>query len=216
MIPPVLPWSAAQDEAPQHLREEPLRRAQLVRGHFLDVRRDEVRLPDGGLATREYVVHPGAVAIVPWLDEHTLLLERQHRHPMGRAMLEFPAGKLDAGEGGLACAVRELREETGFVAAEWAYAGLMHPTIAYSTEGIQLWFARGLEAGPRRLDEGEFLDLVSVRMDQLLDACRDGLITDSKTLVAALWLQNVADGRWSLDWRPAPRPDDTVQRAPGR
>lgn len=187
-----------------HLREETLVSEQVYRGHFLDVRRDMVRLPDGREAQREYIVHPGAVVIVPLLDDGRLVVERQWRHPLGRVMLEFPAGKLEPGEPPLDCAVRELIEETGYRAAQWARAGILHNAIAYSNEGIEVWFARGLRAGVRALDAGEFLDVDSMSFEQLDDLARRGELTDAKTLICLLWLQNWRAGRWSLDWRPEP------------
>ena len=186
-----------------HLREATLRSEQVYRGSFLDVRRDAVRLPDGATATREYIVHPGAVMVVPLLDDGRLVIERQWRYPLARAMLEFPAGKLEVGEAPLACAVRELAEETGYVAAEWARAGILHNAIAYSNEGIEVWFARGLMLGERRLDAGEFLDVASASLDELDALARDGELTDAKTLVGMLWLQNWRAGRWPLEWQPA-------------
>ncbi|MFP5467034.1 MAG: NUDIX domain-containing protein [Gammaproteobacteria bacterium] len=183
-----------------HLRETALRREELLRGHFLHVVRDEVRLPSGRTATREYVLHPGAVMVVAQLDDGQVVMERQYRHPLGQVMLELPAGKLDAGEGSLACARRELREETGFEAREWAFAGQLAPTIAYSNERIDIWFARGLQPGERQLDEGEFLDVLTLAPDELLACCRDGRICDAKTLVGMLWLQNVLSGVWTLAW----------------
>lgn len=190
-----------------HLRETTASREELLRGHFLHVVRDTVDLPGGGRATREYVLHPGAVMIVGLLDDGRLVLERQYRHPMGQVMLEFPAGKLDAGEGSLACAQRELREETGYSAREWAFAGRLSPTVAYSDEIIDIWFARGLTLGARQLDEGEFLDVLTVTPQELLAGCRDGRVIDGKTLVGMLWWQNVVSGAWTLDWSGAMPPD---------
>ena len=195
--------------ADEHLLERRLDSEQVYRGHFLDVRRDTVALPDGRRTIREYIVHPGAVLIVALADDGRLVVERQYRYPMARVMLEFPAGKLDAGEPPFACAVRELAEETGYRAAEWARAGILHNAIAYSTEGIEVWFARGLVPGEARLDEGELLDVVLASPDELLRAAGRGELTDAKTLIGLLWLQNWQAGRWSLAWRavgdgPAP------------
>ena len=153
-------------------------------------------------------MHPGAVMIVPLLEDATgamqVVLERQFRYPVGRVMIEFPAGKLDPGEECFHCARRELLEETGYSASQWAHAGVLHPLIAYSTEFIDIWFARGLQAGQRQLDEGEFLEVLTASPAQLLDWCRQGFVTDGKTLTAALWLQNVSSGAWSLEWQNAP------------
>ena len=185
------------------LREETLVSEQAYRGAFLDVRRDQIRLPDGGTAQREYIVHPGAVMIVPLLDDGRLVIERQWRYPLARVMTEFPAGKLEAGEPPLHCAIRELIEETGYRAAEWARAGVLHNAIAYSNEAIEVWFARGLTPGERALDAGEFLEVVILSLEELEALAQRGELTDAKTLIGMLWLQNWRSGRWTLDWRPA-------------
>jgi ADP-ribose pyrophosphatase len=184
-----------------HLRETELESHSVWRGAFLDVRRDLVALPDGSQAMREYIVHPGAVMIVPVLDDGRLVVERQWRYPMQRAMLEFPAGKLEAGEPVLECAVRELAEETGYQAGEWARAGSLNNAIAYSTETIEVWFARGLVAGAPRLDAGEILDVFTASADELDAAAQRGDLTDAKTLIGLLWLHNWRSGRWPLQWR---------------
>ncbi|MDR2851710.1 MAG: NUDIX hydrolase [Burkholderiaceae bacterium] len=183
----------------------------LFEGCFLHARRDQVRLPDGGQTVREYIVHPGAVVIVPLLDDGRLVLERQYRYPLERIMVELPAGKLDAGEDPLLCGQRELREETGYSAREWARAGVMHVAIAYSTEVIHIYFARGLISGQRRLDEGEFLDVFAATPEEFFRWCRDGVITDAKTLSCALWLQNVLGGTWALDWHAADHPPSIAE-----
>jgi ADP-ribose pyrophosphatase len=188
-----------------HLVETTLGSQEILKGHFLHVMRDSVRLPDGSQATREYVIHSGAVMVVALLDDGSLVLERQYRYPMQAVMLEFPAGKLDPGESSLACAQRELREETGYSAREWAKAGMLHPVISYSTEFIDIWFARGLTLGQRTLDAGEFLDVFTASPAELLAWCANGQVTDAKTLTGMLWLQNVLSGAWTLDWQPAAR-----------
>ena len=195
-----------------HLIEKTLSSKELFRGRFLHAIRDTVALPDGTLSTREYIRHPGAVMVIPLLVDATtgevrLVLERQYRHPVGQVMIEFPAGKLDPGEDLQRCAQRELLEETGYSAAEWAHAGVLHPVISYSTEFIDIWFARGLTLGDRRLDPGELLDVFTASPAELLQWCCDGRVTDAKTLTGALWVQNFLAGNWALNWQP---PTDAV------
>lgn len=184
-----------------HLVERSVATETLLRGRFLHVQRDTVALPDGGTATREFIRHPGAVMVVPLLDDGRLLMERQWRHPLQRVLLEFPAGKIDPGEAPLACGRRELLEETGHLAREWAHAGWMHNAPAYSDEGIDVWFARGLVPGPQRLDAGEFIETVAMSAEALDALAGRGELTDAKTLVGLLWLQRWRSGAWPLDWQ---------------
>lgn len=192
---------AADDDG--HLIEVAVDSTTLLRGHFLHVQRDTVALPDGAQATREFIRHPGAVMVVPLLDDGRLLMERQWRHPLQRVLLEFPAGKLDPGEEPWACGQRELLEETGYRAGEWAHAAWMHNAPAYSDEGIDVWFARGLEPGPQRLDDGEFIETVAMSAAELDALAAQGELTDAKTLVGLFWFQRWSSGAWPLQWRPA-------------
>jgi ADP-ribose pyrophosphatase len=199
---------ALSDEAlmkPDQLAETLLTSQQVYKGGFLDVRRDTVQLQNGKSTAREYVVHPGACVVIPLLDNGDVILETQFRYPVGREMIEFPAGKLDPNEDPLICALRELREETGYTASEWAYAGCMHLAIAYSTEVIHIYFARGLVLGERDLDEGEFLDVFTAPAQQLIAWCADGTVTDAKTVTCALHLQQFLEGSKELGWNAVPR-----------
>lgn len=185
----------------EHLIEQRVAGEQLAAGSFLDVRRDTVRLPGGGTATREYVVHPGAVVVVPLLDDGQLVMERQYRYPLGQVVLEFPAGKIDPGEDRLHCARRELMEETGYRAIEWARAAVIHIAPAYSTELIEIWFARGLRLGERQLEHGELIDTCLMTAEALDVLASRGELTDVKTLACLLWLQKWRSGQWDLAWQ---------------
>ena len=168
----------------EHLRETSLRSEDAYQGKFLQLKKDIVRLPDGQETYREYLVHPGAVAILPILDDGRILLERQFRFPLNQAMIEIPAGKLESGEDPLLCAQRELKEETGYVANEWEFLARIHPVISYSTEFIDIYLAKKLILGDRSLDEGEFLDIFAASIDEMHLWIAEGKITDVKTIIA--------------------------------
>jgi ADP-ribose diphosphatase len=185
--------AAASDDA---LHEHRVSGERVFCGKLLDVRRDRVRLPDGSEAVREYIVHPGAVLIVPVQDDGRLIVERQFRYPHNRVFLEFPAGKLDPGEGALVTAARELREETGYDAVHWTRLGVVHPGISYSTEAIELYAARGLAHVGAKLDAGEFLETLHCTEAELYAALDADELTDAKT-VTALVLHT--------RWQAAPR-----------
>jgi ADP-ribose pyrophosphatase len=197
----------------KHLVEVQQSSSVVLHGTFLHVLSDTVQLPDGQLTVREYVVHPGAVMIIPLVEDAAggirIVLERQFRYPVGQVMIEFPAGKLDPHESVHDCAQRELREETGYSARQWARAGVMHPVISYSTEFIEIWFARGLHLGARQLDQGEFLDVFTATPQEFIQWCREGKVTDAKTLAGALWLQNVLSNDWSLEWQDVHAPQSS-------
>lgn len=184
-----------------HLTEHTTATEEILKGRFLHAVRDTVRLPDGSTTTREYILHPGAVMVIPLLDDGRVVLERQYRHPVREVLVEFPAGKLDGGEDPLACGQRELLEETGYSAREWAFACELNLAVGYSDEVIHIWFARGLVHSGAQLDDGEFVEVITATPGDFLDWCRQGRVKDSKTLVGALWLQNVLAGAWKLDWR---------------
>jgi ADP-ribose pyrophosphatase len=156
-------------------------------GNFLRVQRDLVRLPDGNLTHREYIRHPGAVAVVPLLDDGHVLLVRQHRYPHRRDFIEIPAGKLEPDEPALETGKRELLEETGYVAEQWEQLGVIDNAIAYSDERLFLWLARGLTEREQKLDAGEFLEVLRVPFAEALAMTRDGRITDVKSIIGLQW-----------------------------
>ncbi|MFN7756818.1 MAG: NUDIX domain-containing protein, partial [Betaproteobacteria bacterium] len=168
---------------PDPLAEQTLDARRAWQGSFLHVYQDRVRCPDGHEATREYLRHPGAVMMVPLLDDGAVVLERQYRYPLRRSFIELPAGKIDPGEGLLACAQRELLEETGHVASDWAYLGGFHNAIGYCDEKIEVFVARGLSQQGARTDAGEVIEVFSASVPDLLAAIVDGRITDVKTIV---------------------------------
>ena len=179
----------ADTEPDTHLRETRLRSEMVYSGNFLQVQRDEVRLPDGKTATREFIRHPGAVVILPVFEDGTVLLERQYRHPVGQIVIEFPAGKIDPGEDILACAQRELQEETGYSASDWQFLCTVHNALGYSDERLEFFIARHLTAGVSRPEEGELIETFRLPLETLMAWVQAGRVTDVKTIVGAFWLE---------------------------
>jgi len=177
-----------------HLREERISGEDVYNGIFLHMKRDQVRLPDGSLAIREYLIHPGAVAILALLDDGRVVLERQFRYPIAKTCIEIPAGKLEIGEDRLLCAKRELAEETGYKAKKWSFIRRIHPVISYSTEFIDIYLAEGLTAGESKLDDEEFLDVFAAPLEQILAWIEQGEITDVKTTISIYWLDRYRRG----------------------
>jgi ADP-ribose pyrophosphatase len=181
-----------------HLTETRIDGGTVFEGGFLKIERDRIKLPDGSVSEREFIRHPGAVVILPLLADGRVLLERQFRYPNGRVFIEFPAGKIDPGEDHLACAKRELEEETGYTAADWHFVCTIHNAIAYSDEHLELFLARALVPGTPKLDEGEFLDTFTATVPELLEMVRRGEVTDVKTVIGAFWLEKIVAGTWSV------------------
>ena len=168
-------------------------------GSFFRIEKDEVRLPDGGTAFREYMRHPGAAAVIPLFEDGSVLVERQFRYPMDRIFIELPAGKIDRGEHSLETARRELAEETGYVADEWYFVTTIHNAIGYSDEHIDLYLAKGLRKGEAHLDAEEFIQSLRMPAGELVDWVRQGRITDVKTIVGIFWLEKIVTGQWNAE-----------------
>jgi len=179
-----------------HLKETKVDGEIAYDGNFLKVSRDRVTLPDGKITQREYIRHPGAVVILALFDDGRVLLERQFRYPNDQVFIEFPAGKIDPGEASLACAKRELEEETGYTATDWHFVCTIHNAIAYSDEHLDLFLARGLTAGDAKLDDGEFLETFTATIPEMLEMVKRGDITDVKTVIGTFWLEKIAAGTW--------------------
>lgn len=179
-----------------NLKETLIEATVAYRGSFIEVRKDSVLLPDGAEASREYIVHPGAVAVLAVLDNGNLVMERQFRFPARREFLEIPAGKIDYGEEGLVTGQRELLEETGYMAREWIHLTTTWPCIGYADERIEYYLARGLTRQQARLDDGEFLEVFEMSLEDGISWIRQGKINDSKTIIGLFWLE-----KYLKQWR---------------
>ena len=171
------------------LKETCLDTALVYEGDFMRVHKDSVLLPDGAVSSREYITHPGAVAVLALLDNDNLVMERQFRYAPQREFIELPAGKIDHGEDILVCAKRELLEETGYVASEWIHLTTVWPCIGYADERMEYFLARGLTHEGRKLDDGEFLEVFELSLPDAIEWIRLGKINESKTIVGLFWLE---------------------------
>jgi ADP-ribose pyrophosphatase len=171
---------------------------EVFKGHFFTVSSDRVAQIDGSVHQREYIKHPGAAAIVPINDRGQVLIERQFRYAPRTIFTEFPAGKRDPGEATIETAVRELAEETGHEAQEWAFLTRIYPAIGFADELMDIWLCKGLNEVAQRLDEGERLQLHWVDISALMQALAGHDLPDVKTQIACLWLARMQEGL--MDW----------------
>ena len=193
------------------LEEKKISSKMLVEGSFLNFKRDVVELPDGKQTYREYVAHPGAVMIIPILPNGDIVLERQYRYPVNELIIEFPAGKIDPNEDGFACAQRELYEETGYKAENWAYMGKISLCVGYSDEIIHVWLAKDLQAGQAQPDDGEFVEVFTATVPELKQWVLEGKVTDSKTMAGLHWLLAYTRHELDVKWASRNYSNETIK-----
>ncbi len=178
------------------LTEKQLKSETVYQGSFLKVLRDEVELPNGKIGLREYIPHPGAAMVIPITDKGQLVMIRQFRYPLRAEFIEFPAGKIDAGEDAIQAARRELIEEAGYVAKDLRRLTSIHPVIGYSDEVIEIYVATHLSLSKQRLDDEEFIDVFEISFAEALSLMKQGKITDVKTMIGLFWYQQVLQAGW--------------------
>ena len=182
-------------EADNDYTEHEVSSTTVYQGALLRVKEDRVTLPNGRPAKREYIEHQGAVLIIPLLDENTVVLERQYRYPVRQHCYELPAGKKELGEVSLLTAQRELKEETGYEANDWRSLGSLLPSIGYSDEHIEFFIARDLRFTGIARDEGEFLDVFTLTLNDAIAWITSGKIKDVKTIAGIFWAKHLAGSK---------------------
>ncbi len=177
------------------LKETRLSTTQVYKGSFLDVRRDQVSLPNGKTSVREWINHPGAACIIPVLPNGKIALIKQYRYPVQAEMIELPAGKLDVGETPEECARRELEEEIGYSAGKLTFVCNIHPAIGFASEKMWIYIAEDLTKTTDNTDYDEFLELMPTELDEAVQMVWDGKITDVKTIIGLLWAERLLFGK---------------------
>ena len=173
------------------LKEDKISSTQIFSGKLIDLYLDNVRLPNGKKSTREWIDHPGAVCIVPILDNGNILLIRQFRYGPREEFIEIPAGKIDKNEDPLKCGLRELEEETGYKSNKLTFLTNIHPAIGFSNEKMWMYLAEELELSKKKLDEDEFLELLPTPLNQAIEWVFSGKITDVKTIIGIMWMKEL-------------------------
>ena len=173
------------------LKETKILSEQKFSGRLIDLYLDQVELPNGETATREWIDHPGAVCLIPILPDGKICLIRQFRYGPGEEFIEIPAGKLNAGEAPLDCAYRELEEETGYRTNKLTFLTNIHPAIGFSNEKMWMYLAEELELSKKKLDEDEFLELLPTPLNQAIEWVFSGKITDVKTIIGIMWMKEL-------------------------
>lgn len=174
-----------------NFEEKTLSTNEIYKGRIITLHVDEIELPDGSKASREVVEHSGGVCVAALTEENELFFVRQYRYPYKKVLLELPAGKLEKGEDPLEAGMRELEEECGVVAEKVISMGTVYPTVAYCSEIIYLFAAKGLSRTKQHLDEGEFLDVEKIKVEKAVEMVMSGEISDSKTVALVLKINNL-------------------------
>lgn len=169
-----------------HLEEKTIESQTVYKGPIFNIDHDSVELEDGSRSIRDVLIHNGGVCVIPVTENNDIYMVRQFRYPFRTVTLEVPAGKLEAGEDHSICGRRELLEETGCTCSEYIYLGEMYPTPAYNSEITYMYLAKGLEYKKQQLDDGEFLDVVTVPLSEALKMVMNGEIKDGKTQIVIL------------------------------
>ncbi|HRU92543.1 MAG TPA: NUDIX hydrolase [Candidatus Marinimicrobia bacterium] len=165
-------------------------------GRLLQVYRDEVRLPNGKTSNREWIKHPGAAVVIPYLGNGQILLIKQFRYPVRQIMLELPAGKIDAGENPDDTIRRELAEETGYSTQKLTKLGLIHTCVGYSNECLHLFWADELQKCDTRPDDDELIEMIPMSINAAMNLLYQGKITDAKTIIGLFWADNIINRRY--------------------
>lgn len=159
---------------------------EIYKGRIITVKVDEVAMPDGKLAQREIVEHPGGVGVVALTDANEIIMVKQYRKPLDKSIYEIPAGKMDSGEEHRICGIRELEEETGYRAENFEYLGFIYPSPGFTDEVTHIYLATGLYPGKVNLDPDEFLDTVKIPLDEVVERIMNNEISDAKTIAGVL------------------------------
>ncbi|MBR6012613.1 MAG: NUDIX hydrolase [Selenomonadaceae bacterium] len=177
------------DNEDKNLVEKKISSEKIFDGVLLHVFKDEVELPNGNTATREWIKHPGAAAVIPILPDNEIILVRQFRYPVGQVTLEVPAGKLDKpNEDPVECAKRELSEETGYTTENIWKLTTIATTVGFTNEVIHLFAASDLKLGEQHTDTDEFINVVKVPLTAALHMVETGKIIDAKSIISILLL----------------------------
>ncbi|MFV0441625.1 MAG: NUDIX domain-containing protein [Lachnospirales bacterium] len=160
---------------------------EMYKGKIFTIKQDEITLPDGKIGKRDILIHSGAAAVLPVDENGNIILVRQYRHPIKETILELPAGKLEVGEDPMLCGKRELEEEIGYTSSDFTFMFKTAIAVGYSSEIIHIYLAKDLVKGVQNLDDGEFLDVETYTLDEVLKMIKNGEITDSKTIATVLY-----------------------------